>query len=60
MSDQMLPELDTEPSSGVYIEHDDLTPTEEEIAEGNRMGETIDWDDDDDNGGIVILGGEDD
>lgn len=45
-----LPAIDEPPKSGVFIEHDDLIPTDDEIDEGNRLGEEIDVDDDEDNG----------
>lgn len=47
-----LPAVDTPPRSGVFVEHDELVLTEEEIAEGNALGEEIDVDDDDDNGDL--------
>lgn len=45
-----LPALDDPPRSGVWVEHDTLELTEEEIAEGNRLAAAIDPDDDHDNG----------
>lgn len=49
-----LPELDDQPKSGVFApELAELEPTEEEIAEGNRLGQIIDIDNDEDNGGIA-------
>jgi hypothetical protein len=45
-----LPAVDTEPKSGVYIDHDTLELTEAEIVEGNRQGDVVDIEDDDDNG----------
>ena len=45
-----LPQVDTPPQTGVFVEHDDLELTAEEIALGNRLGELINPDDDDDNG----------
>lgn len=46
-----LPAIDDEPE-GEYVDHEDffLDPTPEEIAEGNRLGATIDVDDDLDTG----------
>lgn len=45
-----LPELDSPPRSGVFIDHDaePLTPADVEL--GNLLGEVIDIDDDDDTG----------
>jgi hypothetical protein len=45
-----LPQLDEPPRSGVFLDHDDLELTAAEIAEGKRLGETIDPDDDTDSG----------
>lgn len=50
MSEPMLPVLDEEPKSGVYIDHDDQPLTDEEIALGNALGQVIDVDDDTDTG----------
>jgi hypothetical protein len=45
---------DDPPKSGVWVDNDAVVsaPTEEEIAEGKRLGETIDADDDDDSGDV--------
>lgn len=50
-SAQELPVLDEEPK-GDFIDIENFFEdiTEEEIAEGNHLGETIDTDDDDDTG----------
>jgi hypothetical protein len=48
--DDELPRLDDEPKSGVYVDHDDADLTDDDIAEGQRLGEAIDVEDDDDNG----------
>lgn len=53
MPDPEMPNVDQPPQSGVFVEHDDLTLTAAEIADGNLLGEAIDLDDDDDNGGAV-------
>ena len=45
-----LPQVDEPPRSGVFVEHDSLELTAEEIAEGKRLGEAIDPDDDTDSG----------
>lgn len=45
-----LPALDTPPSAGVWVEHTDLALTDDDVAEGNTLGESIDVDDDHDNG----------
>lgn len=49
-----LPPIDDPPKSGVWVDHEEWfgNLTAEEIAEGNRLGQTIDIDDDDDNGGV--------
>ena len=47
-----LPVVDEPPRSGVFVEHDELELTDAEIAEGNRLGETIDPDDDEDSGDV--------
>lgn len=44
-----LSAIDSDPDEWVD-EHPKAT--DEEIAEGNRLGETIAWDDDDDAGGV--------
>lgn len=43
---------DDPPSSGTWVDAEDIlhNPTEEELREGNRMGQSIDLDDDEDNG----------
>jgi hypothetical protein len=45
-----LPAVDTPPENGEWVEHDDLKPTDEEIAKGNELGKKINTDDDEDNG----------
>lgn len=45
-----LPVLDDPPRSGVFVEHDDLELTDDEISAGNDLGEAIDVDDDQDAG----------
>lgn len=46
-----LPVLDDDPASGEWVEHDDLTPlSEDEVADGNHLGATIDLNDDTDTG----------
>lgn len=53
MSDPIdLPAVDEPPRSGVFIEHDELELTDDEIAAGNQLGAAIDVEDDDDNGGV--------
>lgn len=47
-----LPAVDTPPQSGVFVEHDELVLTDEEIAEGNVLGESIDVYDDEDSGDV--------
>lgn len=47
--DNLLPAIDDEPDEWVD-EHPEAHQAE--IDEGNRLGESIDWDDDDDNGGV--------
>ena len=49
-NEPMLPILDDEPKSGVYVDHDDLMLSEEEQEEGRRLGRSISVEDDDDNG----------
>ena len=48
----LLPELDTPPSTGVFVDHEDFfaTATDEEIEAGNFLGEIIDIEADHDNG----------
>jgi hypothetical protein len=41
---------DEPPRSGVFVDHDDLEPDDDELAEGERLGLEIDPDDDEDNG----------
>ena len=43
---------DSPPTSGEWVDTDEVlaNPTEEELAEGKRLGETIDPDDDEDSG----------
>lgn len=48
-----LPVIDDPPPFGGWVDHDDLQLTEEEIVEGNRLGEMIDINDDGDNGGVA-------
>lgn len=53
MSDVIeLPVLDDDPKSGVFIDSEEFfeSPTEDEVADGNHLGETIDHDDDADTG----------
>lgn len=45
-----LPILDSPPRSGVWVEHDEIELTPEEIAEGNRQSAEIDVTDDHDTG----------
>ena len=49
--DDHLPEIDSPPKSGVFVEHDDAPLTDDDIALGNALGEVIDVDDDDDRDG---------
>lgn len=51
-TDEVELEADEPPKSGEWVDvHDVLmNPTEEEIAEGDRLGSTIDPEDDEDNG----------
>lgn len=54
MSDDLLPVLDEEPKTGVYVDHDDAPLTGDDVALGNALGEVIDVDDDDDaTGGLL-------
>lgn len=50
MAEPELPPLDSPPKSGVFIDHDELELTDDDIAAGNLLGERIDIDDDTDNG----------
>jgi hypothetical protein len=50
MDEPILPVLDTEPKSGVYVDHDDVPLSEEDAELGRALGEAIDVDVDDDNG----------
>lgn len=52
--DDLLPELDSPPRSGVFVEHDDLALTEDDIALGNALGDVIDVDDDEDRDGGLL------
>jgi hypothetical protein len=45
-----LPILDDEPKDGEYRHLEDQPLTDEEIADGNTLGESIDVDNDNDNG----------
>lgn len=49
-----LPVIDEPPKSGVWVDHEEWFGdlSDDEIAEGNRLGGAIDPDDDDDNGGV--------
>lgn len=47
-SDDVLPQLDDPPKSGVFVDHDAEPLTEDDIALGNALGEVIDVDDDED------------
>lgn len=51
-TDEVELEADEPPKSGEWVDvHDVLmSPTDEEIEAGNRLGESIDPEDDDDNG----------
>ena len=42
-----LPVLDEPPKSGVFIDHDDLELSDDDIALGNALGEVVDVEDDD-------------
>lgn len=48
-----LPELDTPPRSGVFVDHDAEPLTPEQIELGNALGEVIAIDDDSDTGGAL-------
>lgn len=50
MSDPTELPADESPKSGEWVDPEEFVPTEEEEAEGKRLGETIDTDDDEDNG----------
>jgi hypothetical protein len=53
--DDLLPELDEPPKSGVFVEHDHLGAlTPEEIALGQELGRAIDVDNDDDRDGGLL------
>ena len=52
--DDLLPELDEPPRSGVFIDHDAAPLTADEIALGLALGEVIDIDDDDDRDGGLL------
>lgn len=43
-------EPDDQPRSGVWVDSPTGSPTDEELAEGERQGREIDLDDDEDNG----------
>lgn len=47
---ETLPAVDTPPATGVWVEHDMLELTDDEIVAGNHQGEAVDINDDDDNG----------
>ena len=50
---KLLPELDDQPKNDYWApEVAEIAATEEEIAAGNRLGQTIVIDDDEDNGGV--------
>lgn len=49
-----LPILDSPPKSGVFVDHDDLELTDDDIALGNALGDVIDVDDDNDDGGRLL------
>lgn len=46
----LLPEVDTPPKSGVWVDPEEWEVTDEEVEHGNRLGETIDVNDDEDAG----------
>lgn len=48
--DDLLPVLDEPPKSGVFIDHDAVPLTADDIALGNALREVIDTGDDGDNG----------
>lgn len=48
---QELPQVDEPPKSGEFAD-EHPSPTDEEIAVGNQLGEDIDVENDDDNGGV--------
>lgn len=47
---ETLPAIDTPPTNGVYVEHDDLVLTPQEAHRGNYLGFRIKTNNDDDNG----------
>ena len=49
-----LPAVDDPPKTGRWVDHEDWFEglSEDDYAEGNRLGSAIDPDDDDDNGGV--------
>ena len=51
---ELLPELDSPPTSGVFIDHDAAPLTPDDIALGNALGAVIDVDDDDDRDGGLL------
>lgn len=49
-----LPVLDEAPKSGVFVDHDDVPLTDDDIALGNALAAVIDiHDDDDGHGGLL-------
>lgn len=56
MNPDELPQLDTPPTSGVFVEHHDLRLTPEEAEQGDVVGSLISVEDDDDNGLDIIAG----
>lgn len=54
MTEPVLPILDSPPKSGVFVDHDDVPLTDDDIALGNALGEVIDVDDDDDRDGGLL------
>ena len=55
----VLPEVDTPPKSGVWVDHELFVPTPEEIALGNALGMDIDTADPLDDGGRLLHPGRD-
>lgn len=51
---EIVCEFDDPPKDGVMVEEDEIygNLTDEDLAEGERLGLTIDVDDDEDNGGF--------
>ena len=53
-TDDVLPQLDEPPKSGVFIDHDAEPLTADDIALGNALGQVIDVDDDHDRDGGLL------